>query len=44
MKQFFLLNANVSLIPVAVALIFYLYSLARKYYSRNKYIDSNEQE
>lgn len=43
MKQFFLQNANLSLIPVLLALIFYMYSLARKYYSRNKYIEIKEQ-
>jgi hypothetical protein len=38
MKQFFLLNVNLSLIPMFIGIAVYIVALVRKYRARNKYI------
>jgi hypothetical protein len=38
MQQFFLLNVNLSLIPMFIGITFYIVALVRKYRARNQYI------
>ena len=42
LKKFFLLNVNFSMIPLVIAIVLYIVSLARKYNSRNIFMESKD--
>ncbi len=44
LKRYFLLNVNLSLVPVIIAVVALIVSLIRKYKARNEFVETKEQE